>query len=91
MYIDGRPNASRIIAGLINNTRPKTKRKQPNCIFEGHEGNQIFVCAMKTTATWEELLVDYNLNRIDKCIAIMGLIMFYQYTQPLINVFFLYF
>jgi hypothetical protein len=30
MYIDGRPKASRNIAGLINNTRPGTTRKEPN-------------------------------------------------------------
>jgi hypothetical protein len=35
MYIDGRPKASGNIAGLINSTRPRTTRKQPNCIFEG--------------------------------------------------------
>jgi hypothetical protein len=39
MYIDGRPKASGNIARLINSTRPGTTRKQPNCIFEGCEGN----------------------------------------------------
>jgi hypothetical protein len=75
------------IAGLINSTRPRTTRNKPNCIFEGHEGNQIFVCAVKTIAAGEELLIDYDLNRIDGSTSIMGVNMFYQYTKPLINVF----
>jgi hypothetical protein len=58
MYIYGRPKASRNIAGIINSTRPDTTRKQPNCIFEGHEINQI--CVVKTIVVGEELLVDYN-------------------------------
>jgi hypothetical protein len=87
MYIDGRPKASGNIAGLINSTRPGTTRKKPNCIFEGREGNQIFVCAVKTIVAGEELLIDYDLNRIDGSTAIMGVNMFYQYTKPVINVF----
>jgi hypothetical protein len=39
--------------------------KKPNCIFEAREGNRIFVCATKTIVPGEELLIDYNLNRID--------------------------
>ena len=65
MYIDGRPKALGNIAGLINSTRPGTTRKEPNCIFEEREGNRIFVCAVKTIMTGKELLVDYNLNRVD--------------------------
>ena len=65
MYIDGRPKASGNIAGLINSTRPGTTRKEPNCIFEEHEGNMIFVCVVKTIMVGEELLVNYNLNRVD--------------------------
>ena len=65
MYIDGRPKASGNIAGFINNTRPVKTTKKPNCIFEGREGNRIFVCAIKKIAPGEELLIDYNLNRID--------------------------
>ena len=65
MYIDGRPKASRNVAGFINSTRPVTTTKKPNFIFEGREGNRIFVCAIKTIAPGEELLIDYNLNRID--------------------------
>ena len=42
-----------------------TTTKQPNCEFEGHEEHHIFVCATKTILPGEELLIDYNLNRID--------------------------
>ena len=65
VYIDGRPKASGNIAGLINSTRPGMTRKEPNCIFEEREGNRIFVCAVKTITAGEELLIDYNLNRVD--------------------------
>ena len=65
MYIDGRPKASKNIVGFINCTRPMETTKQSNFIFEGCEGNRIFVCAKKTIVPWEELLIDYNLNRID--------------------------
>jgi len=57
MYIDGILKNSGNIVRLINSTRPETTRKQPNCIFEGHEGNKIFVCAVKTVAAGEELLM----------------------------------
>jgi hypothetical protein len=65
MYIDGRPKATGNIAGFINSTRPVATTKKPNCIFEAREGNRIFVCATKTIVPGEELLIDYNLNRID--------------------------
>jgi len=65
MYIDGRPKASGNVAGFINSTRLVTTTKKLNCIFEGREGNRIFVCALKKIAPGEELLIDYNLNRID--------------------------
>jgi hypothetical protein len=45
IYIDGRPKASSNIAGFINNTWDKNK--QPNCIYEGSEGNWVFVCTIK--------------------------------------------
>jgi hypothetical protein len=64
MYIDGRPKDSGNIVGFINSTRPMETTKQPNFMFEGCEGNRIFVCATKTIVTGEELLIDYNLNRI---------------------------
>ena len=46
--------------------------KKLNCIFEGREGNLIFVCATKTIVPGEELLIDCNLNRIDGGGAAMG-------------------
>ena len=39
MYIDGRLKETGNIAGFINSTRPSSTNKQPNCIFEVHEGN----------------------------------------------------
>ena len=65
MHIDGRPKASRNTVGLIKSKRPGTTRKDLNCIFEEREGNRIFVCAVKTLTVGEELLVNYNLNRVD--------------------------
>jgi SET domain-containing protein len=59
------------IAGFINSTRPATTNKQPNCVFEGHEGNHVFICAIKSIVAGEELLIDYNLNQVDTYIAIM--------------------
>jgi hypothetical protein len=49
-----------------------TTNKRPNCVFEGREGNRVFVCAIKSIVAGEELLIDYNLNRIDTDVAIMG-------------------
>jgi hypothetical protein len=72
MYINGRPKSIGNIAGLINSTRPVATNKKLNCIFEGHEGNRIFVCATKTIVPGEELLIDYNLNRIDGGGVTMG-------------------
>ena len=64
LYIDGRPKSTRNIAGFINNTQPGSTLKQPNCIFEGCEGNHVFVCAIKSRAVGEEFLKNYNLNRV---------------------------
>ena len=72
MYIDGRPKASRKVVGFVNSTRPVTTTKQPNCKFEGHEEHRIFVCATKTIVPGEELLIDYNLNRIDVASTVQG-------------------
>jgi hypothetical protein len=47
MYIDGRPKATGNIVGFINSTQPVAATKKPNCIFEGCEGNHIFLCATK--------------------------------------------
>ena len=71
IYIDGRPKAMGNIAGFINSTWPATTNKWPNCVFEGREGNYVFVCAIKSIDVGEELLIDYNLNRIDTDVAIM--------------------
>ena len=65
MYIDGRPKASKNVVGFVNSTWPVTTNKQPNCEFEGRKEHRIFVCARKTILPGEELLIDYNLNRID--------------------------
>ena len=65
MYMDRRPKTTNNIAGFINNTQPGSTLNQPNCIFESREGNRVFVCAIKSIAAGEELLIDYNLNRVD--------------------------
>ena len=65
MYIDGRPKTTGNIVGFINSTQIGSTLKQPNCIFESREGNHVFVCAIKSIAAGEELLIDYNLNRVD--------------------------
>lgn len=62
MYIDGIPKEIGNIVGFINSTWPATMNKQPNCIFEGGEGNRVFACAIKSIDIGEELLIDYNLN-----------------------------
>ena len=51
MYIDGRTKATGNIAGFINSTQPGSKLKQTNFIFEGCEGNHVFVCAIKSIVT----------------------------------------
>ena len=65
LYIDGRPKINGNIAGFINSTQPGSTLKKPNCIFEGREGNRVFVCAIKSIAVREELLINSNLNRVD--------------------------
>ena len=75
IYIDGRPKEIGNIAGFINSTWPGSTIKKPNCIFEAHEGNHVFICAIKSIRVGEELLIDYNLNRIDTNEAtIMGVV-----------------
>ena len=61
-YIDGRPKSCGNIAGFITSTRPVATTKKPNWIFEGCEGNHIFICETKTIVPGEELLINYNLN-----------------------------
>ena len=62
LYIDGMPKITGNISGFINITQPGSTLKQPNCIFEAREGNHVFVCAIKSIAAGEELLINYNLN-----------------------------
>ena len=78
MYIDGRPNDFGNITDFINSTRPWTTYKLPNCIFEGREGNRVFICATKSIVASEELLIDYNLNQIDVGVTITGVIILYS-------------
>ena len=78
MYIDGRPKDSKNFTWFINSTWPGTTHKIPICIFEGHEINHVFVYATKSLVAGEELLIDYNLNRIDVGISIMGVIILYN-------------
>ena len=65
LYIDGRPKKIGIIAGFINSTQPGSTLNQPNCIFEGCEGNHVFICVIKSIDVGEELLINYNLNLVD--------------------------
>ena len=65
MYNDGRSKATGNIAGFINNAQTRSTIKQPNCIFEGCEGNRVFACVIKSIIVGEELLINYNFNRID--------------------------
>ena len=51
--------------GFINNIQSGSTLKQPNCIFEAHEENRVFVCAIKSIVVGEELLINYNLNCVD--------------------------
>ena len=64
--------ASGNVAGFINSTQPVTSTKKPNCEFERREEHRIFVCATKTILPGEELLIDYNLNRIDVASMVQG-------------------
>ena len=61
----GDQKATGNIAGFINSTWPSLTSKQPNFIFEVREGNEVFVCAIKSISVGEEMLIDYHLNCID--------------------------
>ena len=65
MYMDGRPKTTSNIMGFINSTQPRSTLKKPNCIFESRKENRVFVCVIKSIAAGEELLINYNLNRVD--------------------------
>ena len=72
MHIDGRPKAFGNVAGFINSIRLVIATKQLNCEFEGSKEHRIFVCATKPILPGEELLIDYNLNRIDVASMVQG-------------------
>jgi hypothetical protein len=74
MYIDRRPKTSGNIVGFINSTQSRYTNKQPNCIFEGCEGNSVFMCAIKSIVVGEELLINYKLNRIDTNVVTVGVV-----------------
>ena len=74
MYIDRRPKEWGNIIGSINSTWTRITNKQPNFIFEGHEGNHLFVCAIKSIVVGEELLINYKLNRIYRDIVIVEVV-----------------
>ena len=57
MCIDGRPKTTGNIVEFINSTQYIATNKQPNCIFDGREGNHAFVCSIKSIVTGEELMV----------------------------------
>ena len=65
MYMDGSPKTTGNIVGFINSTELGSTLKKPNYIFESREGNCVFLCAIKSIDAGEELLIDYNLNRVD--------------------------
>ena len=74
LYINRRPKATRNITGFINSTQPGSTLKQPNCIFDGREENPVFVCVIKSIVAGVELLINYNLNRIDTNVVTMGVV-----------------
>ena len=65
MYIDRRKKITGNIAGFTKSTQLGSTLKKPNCVFEVHEENHVFVCAIKSITAGEELLINYNLNRVD--------------------------
>ena len=88
MYIDGKPKVAGNIVGFRNSTWPTTMNKKHNFIFEGRERNYVFICAIKSIATGEEFLIDYNLNRIYKTLLLYGWYVFY-FTQLVSNVYYM--
>ena len=87
LYIDERPKKTRNIARFINSTQPGSTHKQPNCIFEAREGNRVFVCAIKSIVVGEQLLINYNLNRVDTNMVSMDVVHPTIYIEPFINYF----
>ena len=86
LYIDGRPKTTGNIVGFINSTQRGSTVKKPNYIFEGHEQNHVFVCAIKSIVAGEELLIDYNLNHVDTNNVSMVVVQ-KQFSHPFINYF----
>ena len=64
LYIDRRPKITGNIVGFIKSIQPRSTLKQPNCIFDAREWKHFFVCVIKSIVTGEELLINYNLNRV---------------------------
>ena len=83
MYMDGRPKTIGNIVGFINNTQLGSTIKQPNWLFDGREGNSVFLCALKSIVVGEELLINYNLNRVDTNTVTMDVV-HPKFTQPLL-------
>ena len=65
MYIDGRPKVIGDIVGYVNNSQTVSTNKLVNYIFKEHKKNHVFLCLIKSISAREELLIDYNLNRVD--------------------------
>jgi hypothetical protein len=84
IYIDGMSKDFGNIAGFINNTRPGTTNKQPNCIYEGCEENQVVLCIIKKISLGEELLVYYHLNRIETLTNSVQVLMQHLLKKPLL-------
>ena len=74
MYIERRPKSIGNIAAFINSTKPGSIVKQPNCIFNDHEGNCVFVCSIKSIDIGKDFLINYNLNRVDINTVTMGVV-----------------
>ena len=74
LYIDRRPKITKNIAGFINSTQPGFTLKKPNDIFVTCEGNHVFLCAIKSIVVEEEMLINYNLNRVDTNLVTMDVV-----------------
>jgi hypothetical protein len=61
-----------------------TTNKQPNCIYEGHEENQVVMCTIKKIALGEELSMDYHLNRIETSNNSVRVLMKHLFKKPLL-------
>lgn len=91
IYIEQRPKASCNIVGFINDKWLKTSNKQPNCIYEGCEGNWVVMCTIKKIDPREELLVDYHLNQIDTSTNSVWVLMQPRFSKPLLIALYLFY